>query len=511
MLARRPQTVLIAGLLLVIVGTFVYLSPSSIPGPNSASSYSFSRFGSYFGKSTCPNPLLPAAPLSTREHICQTMSTQVDVKLDVQVCFAPDVANQGYFTIARTSATECELAEKKNPSLMPEENKLLRMRGPDTFHIDIDGEQRWATETDPEYLGNCKYKYPFNLAFAGPMKVTIYLAFSNFRAVDETEIMLLQWDLGKYILTGQSQTIWPPATAAQGCPKISAIPTLPDWRSASDEKYLSTVPECSRREATKGRYLRAHWSERHTFNGFIFQPDGCRWTSPFLIDEDPAVIQQNSHVRYAFDVMSYVYAGNWTQYKRVPVMKALKKTLSLGPVNMTFIWDSVLRETTFDLSCEKIREFDIIVMGSSHHNLVMTGEADHDRQYTVHDFGLLISGLAKKLSPEACPGQKMPRVIWTGSTARPVRMVLPPKSHPLNHGWKDARVNPRLTLFGHEAWQALKDLPGSARVNLYDLSMSLANDFVDGLHMIITDVQAAFVQELHQKLWLTQPAFAHSS
>jgi len=283
---------------------------------------------------------------------------------------------------------------------------------------------------------------------------------------------------------------------------------------------LSAAPECSRHNATTGRFIRAHWSEPHTFHGYLFQPDSCRWSSPIAVGARPADVRQgwqphnilflgDSHVRYAFDVMSYVYQGNWTEYKRVPAMKALKKTTSIGPINMTFIWDATLTQLKFDLSCDHLKEFDIVVLGSSHHNLVKTEEADHDRQWTVEGFSFLLHGLAKKFAPNACPGQKMPRVIWMGSPSRPVRLSLAPKQHPLNHGWQDARVNPRLTLFNHDAWQALKDLPGAGRVNLYQLSIGLANTFVDGLHMIMTDVQTAFVQELHQKLWLDSPAYAH--
>jgi hypothetical protein len=350
--------------------------------------------------------------------------------------------------------------------------------------------------------------------------VTIWWEFSGYRAIDETEVMSLQWDLAEYVLEGHSQIIKPPASIAQGCPHVSAIPTRPEWRSARDENYIASVPECSRQQATKGRYLRAHFSEPHTFNGLMFQPDGCKWSNPIRIDAPPEEVQLNwkphnilfwgdSHVRYAYDIMGYMYSGNWTQYKQTPIMKAMKKVTKIGPINMTFMWDAVLRELTFDLSCENIKEYDIIVLGSSHHNLVVTEEADHDRQFTVNDFGLLLNGLAKKLSPDACPGQKMPRIIWIGSPSRPVKLALPPKKHPLNHGWKDARVNPRLAQFNQVAWKALEHLPGAARVNLYDLSMGMANQFVDGLHMIMSDVQAAFVQDLHQKLWLTEPAYAH--
>jgi len=101
----------------------------------------------------------------------------------------------------------------------------------------------------------------------------------SYRAVDESEVMSLQWDLAEYVLQGRSQVVKPPASIAQGCPHVGAIPTVPVWRSAKDEKYLASVPECSRYTATKGRYLRAHYTEPHTFNGFIFQPDGCKWSN----------------------------------------------------------------------------------------------------------------------------------------------------------------------------------------------------------------------------------------
>lgn len=520
---RRPAPILA----LVVLITLSFSVSFYIAQPFQYTPERLKSLSSYFSAlsanaQNCPNPLVPIPAASALQPVCQPLSANPELGLAVQACFAPDVANQGHFLIERVSADECAVAEKRNPSPHPETNRMLRSHGPDVFHVAIDGEERRATEVAVEYLGSCRYKYPFHLISAAPINVTIWWSFSNYRAVDETETMSLQWDLAEPVLRDRWLMLTPPATAGQGCGKVSAIPTQAQWRSASEVEYMDTVPECSRHDGIPGRFLRAHWSEPHTFQGYMFQPTGCRWSEPIHVDASPNVTQEgwmphsvlfwgDSHVRYAFDVMSYIYNGNWDKYKRTPAMKALKKTEYIGPVNMTFIWDSVIREFKFEMSCKNLAEFDIIVLGASHHNLVMTDEADHDRQWTIAHFGDLVRGLAAKFAPNACPGQKMPRIIWMGSPARPLKLSLPPKNHPLNKSWKDARVNTRLYHFGEEAWNALKHLPGAARVNLFDISESLADSFVDGLHMIMTDVQAAFVQDLHHKLWLRQPAYSHLS
>ncbi|KZV87405.1 hypothetical protein EXIGLDRAFT_723769 [Exidia glandulosa HHB12029] len=518
---RRPQALaLVALCTLSFTASFYIFAPLE-------STQRLQSLRSYFGSSSsfastaCPNPLAPPPPRSSRKPECHSLPTNPELALEVSVCFAPDIANQGHFLISRTNAEECAKADAHNPSTNPETNALLKAYGPDIFHFSLDGDHRWDGELDVEYLGQCQYRYPFSLMSAGPFNLTIWWSFSNYRASDETQTMSLQWDLAEYVLQGKSQIVKPPASAAAGCGKTMAIPSNAAWRTATEIDYLNNVPECSRFEATTGHFLRAHWSEHHTFHGFLYQPSGCRWTERTSnVDADPVPIRDgwaphsvlfwgDSHVRYAYDVMTYVYKGEWATYKRVPAMKALKKTEYIGPVNITFIWDSVLREFKHKMTCENLADFDTIVLGAGHHNLVHTDEDDHDRQWTIEGFGELIQGLAKKFSPDACPEQKMPRIIWMGPPARPIKLALPPKQHPLNNGWKDARVNIRLNLFNERAWDALKGLPGAARVNLYDLSVPFANSFVDQLHMIMTDTQAAFVQELHHKLWLRQPAYFH--
>ena len=164
----------------------------------------------------------------------------------------------------------------------------------------------------------------------------------------------------------------------------------------------------------------------------------------------------------------------------------------------------------------------------------------------MHDFGVLIDNIAKKLSPDACPRQKMPRVIWMGSPSRPVRMALPPKQHPMNHGWKDARVNPRLTLyvgsislrlseivdrvvqvqsrslessreaawrgegklirFEHGDGEPVRRWPAYDHVGSTGTPASFA--YCCSTHPL-GFLQPAFIQDLHQKLWLTEPAYPH--
>jgi len=59
----------------------------------------------------------------------------------------------------------------------PLSDAKLRAKGPDAFHIRIDGDQRFVSETEAEYLGQCTYLHPFRLATAAPFNMTILWAF----------------------------------------------------------------------------------------------------------------------------------------------------------------------------------------------------------------------------------------------------------------------------------------------------------------------------------------------
>jgi len=69
---RRPQTIAAAGVFIIVLGTLTYVSTSTDSKPGSSSFNRFNSLSSYFGQTAqCPDPLLPAAALSTRQHACQ--------------------------------------------------------------------------------------------------------------------------------------------------------------------------------------------------------------------------------------------------------------------------------------------------------------------------------------------------------------------------------------------------------------------------------------------------------
>jgi len=63
------------------------------------------------------------------------------------------------------------------PPAQPLSDVKLKAKGPDAFHIRMDGEQRFVSETDVEYLGQCTYLHSFRLATAAPFNMTILWAF----------------------------------------------------------------------------------------------------------------------------------------------------------------------------------------------------------------------------------------------------------------------------------------------------------------------------------------------
>jgi len=396
----------------------------------------------------------------------------------------------------------------------PDSDLRLRSMGPDIFQIVIDGEQRFILEIDDvEYHGQCKYKYPFTLATAAPFNLTIWWPFKNHRAGFEREEFALQYDTAAPVLAGTSQIITPISST---CGPVLALPSRKEWLAPAQADALAALPECSRFASTPGHYLRVHHSEPadSTHQRYLWQPAGCRYANPFLWGAPPEVTQGDfqprsilfigdSHVRYAYDILIDAYIGDWQNYRAAPPMKKFEKSDQVGPLRMDFVWEAVLLELKLKIDCSAIAKYDTIVLGAGQHNAVrIPKEAkDHFKQWSLSDWSTLTKNLAAKLAPDACPGQKPPRVIWLGNPARITRVVPATQSE-----WIDGRSSFRIRLYDSIAWSHFEAI-GAMRVDMFAFSQPFVNDFQDTLHMRHTDSLPALIQDLHDRIRPSEPAY----
>jgi len=253
------------------------------------------------------------------------------------------------------------------------------------------------------------------------------------------------------------------------------------------------------------------------FQQYTFQPSNCQWSNPIRFGAPKADITSafkqrkilflgDSHARYAYDLLMDIYAGEWDTYLKAPAIKDLIKTTTFGPTVLDFYWEPVLQEVRIELNCSIVAQYDTVVLGAGQHNAILIPEdkKEHAHQYTLRAWEQLIHKLAQKLSPATCPGQRMPKVIWMGNPARIVRI-----EPAANSSWLDARSSRRIRLYDEIAWDQFKTLPGAARVDMFALSQPFVNDFKDMLHMRHTDGVAALLQDVHEKIRPTEPAYMH--
>lgn len=507
----RQHHALLAVLLFVVV--CVLWGSSSSEGLHSYKSLSF-----VLRSDTCPNPLVPLPKNeAVRNPVCSSLPTDPHAGgVQVDLCLSSTVPNYGWFQIERTDKEACAQTDSITTSHDPEWDTMLRAKGPDFFHIEFDGEQRWATEVDVEYLGHCTYRYPFRLASAAPFNVSIWWPFQNYRAAIETSELALQYDRALPVLDGVYQMVYPYPPQAQACPPVGAFASDHAWHMPAVDAYMETLPECSSFTPTPGVYLKAHHSEPvdATFQGYVYQPVGCWWTNPLVYGAPPEHTQGgfkprnmlfigDSHARYVYDLLAYAYNGDWEKFMMAPAMKNLEKSETFGPTKLDFIWEPVLLELRVKLNCTTAAAYDTIVLGAGQHNAIHTPDNDHFKQWSMKDWSALTGDLARRLSHETCPGQKMPKVVWMGNPARIMR-VEPAKESP----WIDARSSWRIRLYDELAWGHFEKI-GAARVDMFSISQPFVNDFRDTLHMRHTDSLMALIQEVHQKIQPTQPAYVH--
>ncbi|KAH7104747.1 hypothetical protein BKA62DRAFT_741994 [Auriculariales sp. MPI-PUGE-AT-0066] len=503
----------VAGFLAVFIVALYWLSPAA---PSYANL-------SIFSDDPCPNPLNPRSTREPpRKPICRSLETHPDLNginaLQVELCLSSKVPNHGWLRIERTDKAACAASEAIIASNDHETDELLKRKGPDIFHVRMDGEQRLALETDAEYLGQCTYRHPFRLATAAPFNLTILWAFENYRAALETEELSTQYDTARPVLADIHVMISSP-TSAQ-CPPVGAVPTLPQWRSPALASFMNKLPPCSAFTPTQGFYLRPHHSEdpAQSFQRYLFQPAGCQWFNPLRFGapssetikgfrERHVLFLGDSHARYAYDLLIDVYAAAWDAYLKALALKGLEKSEKFGKAVFDFVWEPVLMETRIQINCSVAARYDTVVLGAGQHNAIrIPKEKDHPHQYSMLEWEKLMAGLAHRLSPAACPGQKMPKVIWMGNPARIVRLEPAAPSE-----WVDGRSSLRVRHYDELAWEQFRHLPGAARVDMFALSQPFVNDFKDMLHMRHTDALAALIQDVHEKIRPTESAYQHLS
>lgn len=84
----------------------------------------------------------------------------------------------------------------------------------------------------------------------------------------------------------------------------------------------------------------------------------------------------------------------------------------------------MLLELRIQLNCSTVAKYDTVVLGAGQHNAIrIPNEKDHMKQWHMSDWSALTAELARRLGPDACPGQRAPKVVWMGNPARIMRVA----------------------------------------------------------------------------------------
>ena len=129
--------------------------------------------------SECPIPWLDS-PLSTRKETelnCVKVATN-HTEFQVKLCYDPQGCNVGHILINYLNTARCDIVEKEfNASKVVEQNNYVKGKlGPHTISVLFDGATRAGGEK-MEYLGGCRYRYPFNLGNGGRFALRVVLVY----------------------------------------------------------------------------------------------------------------------------------------------------------------------------------------------------------------------------------------------------------------------------------------------------------------------------------------------
>jgi len=94
----------------------------------------------------------------------------------MQLCQGRKSCNQGYVEISYQNDVHCLHVETNGKSSEdPEQNNYVKtLLGPHTFFVIFDGPTRLNVEA-PEYMGNCRYRYHYNLRNGGDFELRAFL------------------------------------------------------------------------------------------------------------------------------------------------------------------------------------------------------------------------------------------------------------------------------------------------------------------------------------------------
>lgn len=122
----------------------------------------------------CPSPEMILPPTLGRKS-CVTLPAHVNAAdWTVQLCTAVNHCNAGTVVIQYLDKQKCAVMEETRVWEDEVQEVYVKARGPHTLMVIFDGAERWGTE-EAEYMGECRYRFPYQLHNAGQFFVRVKL------------------------------------------------------------------------------------------------------------------------------------------------------------------------------------------------------------------------------------------------------------------------------------------------------------------------------------------------
>jgi hypothetical protein len=132
----------------------------------------------FLGRFTaCPAPGMMVDRADLKQTCVALTSSSNATDWSVQLCSVANGCNEGTVIIEYLDRQRCTDMEQRvvwERDAMQE--AYVKARGPHTFMVIFDGSERWGTEAS-EYLGDCRYRFPYRLHNGGQFFLQVKLIY----------------------------------------------------------------------------------------------------------------------------------------------------------------------------------------------------------------------------------------------------------------------------------------------------------------------------------------------
>ncbi|KZV96990.1 hypothetical protein EXIGLDRAFT_764897 [Exidia glandulosa HHB12029] len=500
----------------------------------------------------------PAAALSTvvgSSTVCRPLPS-TDDRFSLEICYSTDACNAGSITIVAPLADCAPENAPVTSNDTVEDDFTYGKLGPHTFHLQLYGAARAAQEPAP-FLGPdvCAWRFDFDARASGRLGFQVHHVYEDYRGYKN--VMgppPLSHFTPLIVHTPGFPTPFDPVSPTHRehvylpdfdlCPEPSlfnkhargftlppalARPLLKTWRTPEQNRAHSRLPLCSRDRPVKGAYRAAHPSDSRksmiTFKGYVWEPEPeCRMDELPYHDTEPKEVFDllaqhersilflgDSHDRYAYYFMRSWYQQNWTYLLEPYRLKEEHSSWSRGRTRFEFVWDRFMERALPDQTCDDFRRtwgaYDTVVLSAAHHlSITNHGETpEYPKMFTsTNEYVQMVRDTMTTFLRRCLPREgsgvkwKAPRVLWLGTVA-----YKPPYTR---FRWDDHRTNTRLGIWTSRVEEMLHaEFPEVAIVDMFDLTMPMIRETIDGLHFFGTDAAWPIALEVNHKIGLGRP------